>query len=265
MRVETLGSATNTRQTTGTLLPGVEIQSGGILHRQHHLVLRTSRDRRLTMGFQNVVPAHLPARQQPVRRPAFRERLEDARKFVGTRLVPSPAHPQNALRQASVGMRQTSIFQIRPVHLVLHRNIHNRTEPQRRLRTQLPLPVRLQGLHQDLLRQALGTAPARSRADPCPAGRLITPARMRTIHMSIHQHRHPPVPLPPVGAQTCARPPQGRRSQTVYPNPGQDQKTGVVQHLVQMCNPCPLRPANPLISLAFMPARGMIGQPPRTP
>ena len=82
--------------------------------------------------------------------------------------------------------------------------------------------------------------PRRSTRRPAharPARRTVARRRTRRLHARLHQHRPNPVTRRPIRSQTTHHAPQHVRRQVRNPNPGQQQKAVVGQHLTDVQTP----------------------------
>ena len=79
--------------------------------------------------------------------------------------------------------------------------------------------------------------PTRRPAHTRPTRRTVARRRTRRLHARLHQHRPNPVTRRPIRRQTTHHAPQHVRRQVRNPNPGQQQKAVVEQHLTDVQSP----------------------------
>ena len=182
---------------------------------------------------------------------------EDHRQRRSRGMFPRPAHVYHPVAQTAIGMGTALVLDVGPVRILHQVRGRRRTEPAVRFPAQGRAPARSQRLDPYRFRRHRA-APRRTSRSPrgttLPAGSPVAGAGPVGADIAVGHQRPHPVCRFPVVSKARRRQRQRMRYQVVDPNPAQQEKTVVVEHMPEIRNPRRRRPANEVITRLLVPA-----------
>ena len=235
----------------------VVIQCRGVLDRENHRFQPAAVNRGLLVRFENMLHRDPVVGKQPVGGLLLRRAGEDHRQRRSRGMFPRPAHLYHPVAQTAIGMGTAPVLDVGPVRILHQVRGRCRTQPAIRYPAQGRAPARSQRLDPYRFRRHRA-APRRTSRSPrgttLPAGSPVAGAGPLGADIAVGRQRPHPVCRFPIVTKARRHQRQRMRCQVVDPNPGQQEKAVVVDHMPEIRSPRVCRPANEVITRLLVPA-----------